>query len=128
MIRQNVDTVITCMLKGCLMQTIELKIARIGNSRGVRIPAEVLRRYAFGDAAIMVESVDGILLRPKQQTDAKLSWADTAKAMAAESGDWSEWDTVASDGLGDIPWETANVAEKRNGYGAKSNKSSRRRP
>ena len=90
------------------MQTTELKITRIGNSRGVRIPAEVLRRYAFGDAAIMIESVDGILLRPKQQADAKLSWADTAKAMAAESEDWSDWDAVASDGLDCIPWEVFN--------------------
>ena len=109
------------------MQTTELKIARIGNSRGVRIPAEVLRRYAFGDAATMVESVDGILLRPKQQTDAKLSWADTAKAMAVAAEDWSDWDVVASDGLDGIPWETASVAEKRDGYEVKAKKSQRRR-
>ena len=109
------------------MQTTELKIARIGNSRGVRIPAEVLRRYAFGDSAIMSESVDGILLRPKQQADAKLSWADTAKAMAAECEDWSDWDSIASDGFDDSPWETAKVAEKRDGYKTKLNKTPRRR-
>lgn len=107
------------------MQTTELKIARIGNSRGVRIPAEVLRCYAFGDTAMMVESVDGILLRPKRQTDAKLSWADTAKAMAAESEDWSDWDAAAAE-LDVIPWETASVAEKRDGYKPKSNTSPRR--
>ena len=71
------------------MQTVEVKIARIGNSRDVRIPAEVLRRYAFTDTAVMVESVDGVLLRPKRKTDEKLSWGDTAKAMAAASEDWS---------------------------------------
>ena len=109
------------------MQTTELKVAKIGNSRGVRLPAEVLRRYAFGDTAIMVESVDGILLRPKRQADAKLSWADTAKAMAAAAEDWSDLDGVSSDGLDDIPWEAARVAEKRDGYETKSNKSPRRR-
>ena len=109
------------------MQTTELKIAKIGNSRGVRIPAEVLRRYAFGDAATLVESVDGILLRPKQQADSKLSWADTAKAMAAAVEDWSDWEAAASDGLDDIPWKKTSVAEKRNGYKTKSNKSPRRR-
>lgn len=108
------------------MQTMEVKIAKIGNSRGVRIPAEVLRRYAFGDTAILVESVDGLLLRPKQQADAKLSWADTAKAMAAAAEDWSDWDGVSSDGLDDIPWEVARVAEKRDGYETRSNKSPRR--
>ena len=110
------------------MQTTELKIAKIGNSRGVRIPADVLRRYAFGDAATLVESVDGILLRPKQQADAKLSWADTAKAMAAAAEDWSDWEAAASDGLDDIPWKKASVAEKPNGYKTKANKSPRRRP
>ena len=59
-IHANVDTVITYLKWEVLMQTVEVKIARIGNSRGVRIPADVLRRYAFTDTAIMVESVDGV--------------------------------------------------------------------
>lgn len=109
------------------MQNMELKIAKIGNSRGVRIPAEVLRRYDFGDAAIMVQSVDGILLRPKRQADAKMSWADTAKAMAASTEDWSDWDAAAADGLDDIPWETARVAERQNVYKTKPDKAPRRR-
>lgn len=109
------------------MQTVVLKIAKIGNSRGVRIPSGVLRRYAFTDTAIMVESVDGILLRPKRQADEKLSWADTAKAMAAAAEDWSDWDAAAADGLDDIPWEPAHVAERRGGYETKAKKSQRRR-
>jgi antitoxin component of MazEF toxin-antitoxin module len=109
------------------MQTAELKIAKIGNSRGVRLPADVLRRYAFTDTAIMVERVDGVLLRPKRQTDAKLSWEETAKAMAAASEDWSEWDALNADGLDEIPWESANVAETRVGYGKAKTKSLRRR-
>ena len=76
------------------MKTKELKLAKIGNSRGVRIPAEALRRYAFTDVAIMVEGVDGILLRPKREADGKLSWADTAEAMAAAVEDWSDWEQV----------------------------------
>ena len=110
------------------MQTVEVKIARIGNSRGVRIPAEVLRRYAFTDTAIMVESVDGVLLRPKRQVDEKMSWADTAKAMAADAEDWSDWDALNADGLDAIPWEPAEVAEKRSGYGKVRQTASRKRP
>ena len=109
------------------MQCTELRIARIGNSRGVRIPAEVLRRYAFDDTAVMVESVDGILLRPKQQAEAKLSWADTAKAMAEASEDWSDLDATMSDGLDDIPWEKANVTETRNACKSRPSKSQRKR-
>jgi antitoxin component of MazEF toxin-antitoxin module len=48
---------------------MELEIAKIGNSHGVRIPFEMLRRYAFTETVIMVESVGGILLRSKKQTD-----------------------------------------------------------
>lgn len=109
------------------MQTMELKIAKIGNSRGVRIPAEVLRRYAFTEVAIMDESVDGLLLRPKKRTDAKLSWADTAKAMAMDAESWSDWDVTASDGLADLAWDSSCVAEKLSGYGKPQPPSSRRR-
>jgi len=91
---------------------MELKITRIGNSRGVRIPAGVLQRYAFTDAVVMVENMDGILLRPKQQTDVKMSWTDTAKAMAASSEDWSEWGTVDADGLEGNPWLVAEGSPK----------------
>jgi len=31
----------------------------------------------------------------------KMSWADTAKAMAASGEDWSEWEGVSMDGLSD---------------------------
>ena len=105
------------------MSSKELKITRIGNSRGVRLPADVLRRYAFTDAAIMTEGVDGILLRPKQNSDAKMSWDETAKAMAESNEDWSEWDEAASDGLEDIPWDLADVAEESGEYHVTSKKS-----
>jgi len=88
------------------MKTLELKIRKVGNSHEIRIPAGVLRRYAFKDAAIMVESAEGLLLRPKQQVDMKMSWADTAREMAESSEDWSGWETVAADGLSGIPWKT----------------------
>ena len=108
------------------MKPIELKIARIGNSRGVRIPADVLRRHAFSDTVLLVESVDGILLRPKNQTETKLSWADTAKAMAASSEEWSEWDAVAADGLDGVPWENEAVAEEHTRYKTAQRKAKRR--
>lgn len=109
------------------MQMMEVKVARIGNSRGVRIPADVLRRYAVGDTVILIESLDGILLRPKQQEGQKLSWAETARAMATGHEDWSEWDGTESDGIEAVPWETGQVAEKPTSYHACLKKSARRR-
>jgi len=38
-------------------------------------------------------------LRPGRAGRPKLSWEETAKAMAATKEDWSEWDSTAADGL-----------------------------
>lgn len=81
------------------MKPVELKVNRIGNSRGVRIPAATLARYRIDAAVVMEERSDGILLRPRHGGPAKLSWAETAQAMAAAEEDWEGWDAAAKDGL-----------------------------
>lgn len=93
------------------MATTTLKVAKVGNSRGVRLPAAVLRRYRIGETVIMEETSEGILLRPAGETIKKLSWEDTATAMAGSGEDWSEWDQTAADGLDSLPWSpTGRVA------------------
>ena len=104
------------------MKTKELKVARIGNSRGVRLPASSLKRYAVGSALIMEERSEGILLRPAAGSEAKLSWTETAGEMAAAREAWGEWDALDADGLDTIPWRPAKrrkVAEKEEPYGDK---------
>ncbi len=91
------------------MKSVELKIARIGNSRGVRLPAATLDRYHIGERVVMEERSDGILLRPAGEAPLKLSWAETAREMAAAGEDWSEWDATAADGLDTAPWETESA-------------------
>lgn len=81
------------------MTPVELKVARIGNSRGVRIPATTLERYQIGDSVLMEERDEGILLRPRSSAIAKLSWEETAREMAAEAEDWSTWNTTVDDWL-----------------------------
>jgi antitoxin component of MazEF toxin-antitoxin module len=101
------------------MNPIHLKVARIGNSRGVRIPAPTLERYRIGDSVVMEERAEGILLRPRRAAGPKLSWDDTARAMANESKNWSDWDETLSDGLDQLPWEPSpagRVAEKTRAY------------
>ncbi len=85
---------------------MKLKVARIGNSRGVRLPAASLRRYRIGDSVLMEERSEGILLRPAGPAIEKLSWEDTAREMAARREDWSAWDTTLADGLDDVPWRS----------------------
>ena len=87
---------------GYYMKPLELKVARIGNSRGVRIPAATLARYRIGTSVVMEERTDGILLRPLGAANPKLSWEDTAREMATAAEDWSEWDATAADGLEDL--------------------------
>lgn len=82
------------------MKSIEFKVARIGNSRGVRLPAATLERYHIAGKVVMEERADGILLRPLRRVDQKLSWEDTARAMVAESEDWSAWDWTRCRGCG----------------------------
>lgn len=104
------------------MSDTELKVTRIGNSRGVRLPAATLRRYRIGDAVIMEERSDCIVLRPLGAAIAKLSWADTASEMAAAGEHWQAWDRTANDGLDTAPWDAPvlKVAEQRPRWGTRA--------
>ena len=84
------------------MKMIEVKITRIGNSRGIRLPAEVLRRYRVRDSLLMEQRPDEIVLRPKGGQ--KLTWAETYQQMARANEDWTDWE-AADEGLVDLPGE-----------------------
>jgi antitoxin MazE len=75
----------------------EIKVSRIGNSRGIRLPASLLKRYQIEDIVLMEEGPDSITLRPKNSR--KLSWKGTADEMARESESWGDFETTAGDGL-----------------------------
>ncbi len=101
------------------MKPVELKVTRIGNSRGVRLPAGTLERYRVGDVLVMEERSDGILLRPVGDTMPKLSWEQTAAEMAASDEQWKEWDSTVGDGLAGVEWAAGRprqVAEPRADY------------
>ena len=106
----------------------KLKVARIGNSRGVRLPAALLRRYRIGESVLMEERSEGILLRPIGSSVAKLSWEETAREMAASHEDWSAWDATSADGLEHLPWrsDAGQGAEPTARYGAKPRPRKRR--
>lgn len=101
------------------MKRIELKVARIGNSKGVRLPAATLERYNIGDVVIMEEHLEGILLRPHGSPIHKLSFQQTAQQMAVEQENWGDWDTTDADGFENIPWDSRaprKVAERKKNY------------
>jgi len=85
------------------VKTLELKLTRIGNSKGVRLPVDVIQRYGFSETLAAEVREEGLLLRPQKQS--KLSWAETARAMAASAEDWSEWDNTTADGIETCSWD-----------------------
>jgi antitoxin component of MazEF toxin-antitoxin module len=84
-----------------MAETLPLKLTRIGNSRGVRLPAGEIRRLNLARAGIVAEiRPDGLLLKPGRST--KLSWGETAQAMAAAHENWSDLTAASADGLDTI--------------------------
>lgn len=86
------------------MKTFEISLAQIGNSRGIRLSADLIRKHGFERGLVLEDRGHEIALKPKGGPK-KLSWEATARAMAAAGEDWSEWDPTLADGLDQIPWE-----------------------
>ena len=76
---------------------VELKVVKIGNSRGVRLPKAVLERYEIKDALVLEAREEGLLLRGKK--DKRLTWEETYRETAREREDWSDLDATVADGI-----------------------------
>ncbi|MEA3211796.1 MAG: antitoxin MazE [Chthoniobacter sp.] len=94
------------------MKTIVLTLAQIGNSRGIRLPAGLIRKHGFEHGLVLEDRGHEIALKPKAGPK-KLSWEETAREMAASGEDWSEWDCTLADGLDEIPWDGPIPAKVR---------------
>ena len=68
------------------LKIVELKIVPIGNSRGVRLPKEIIERYAIEDSIVLEAREETLVFRNKR--DKRLSWEDTFKEMAREREGW----------------------------------------
>ncbi|MDA3790580.1 MAG: AbrB/MazE/SpoVT family DNA-binding domain-containing protein [Desulfobacula sp.] len=85
------------------IRTKDIKLIPIGNSKGIRIPKELIQKYGLNNSLLLEETDTGLLLRKKN--DNKLSWEDTYRAMANEQEDWDDFDTTLLDGLEDENFE-----------------------
>ena len=94
------------------MKTLEISLAQIGNSRGIRLSAGLIRKHGLERGVILEDRGHEIALKPKAGPK-KLSWEETAKAMAAANEDWSEWDCTLGEGLEQIPWDGPTPREAR---------------
>jgi antitoxin component of MazEF toxin-antitoxin module len=93
------------------MKTVEIALARIGNSRGIRLPADLIRKHGLEPGIVIEDRGHEIVLRPKGGHP-KLSWEETAREMAAAHEDWSAWDDTLADGLESIPWDQSTSRAK----------------
>ncbi len=80
------------------MKSVEVKLARIGNSLGIRLNRDLLNKYGIRESLLLESREDRIVLRPLKK-DAKLSWKQTFADMKAEKENWSEWEEITADGL-----------------------------
>ena len=77
--------------------TADVKLIAIGNSKGIRLPKVLIRKYGWSDSLVLQEMEEGIFLHGKREN--KLSWPDTYRAMATDGEDWSDLDATLADGL-----------------------------
>jgi antitoxin component of MazEF toxin-antitoxin module len=86
------------------MKKFELTLAQIGNSRGIRLSADLIRKHGFEQGIVLEDRGNEIALMPKAGQK-KLSWEETAREMAAANEDWSGWEGTLADGLDQIAWD-----------------------
>lgn len=84
-----------------IVKSIPLTLAQIGNSRGIRLPAGLIRKHGLEQGLVLEDRGHEIVLTPKGGTK-KLSWAETYQEMAAAGEDWSEWEGMLADGLDQV--------------------------
>jgi antitoxin MazE len=82
--------------------TRDIKLVAVGNSRGVRLPRELLRKYGISDALVLEELPEGMLLRGT--SGPKMSLDQTFADMAAAHEDLCVWNGVAGDGMAKLKW------------------------
>jgi len=81
---------------------MEANLTAIGNSRGIRIPANLIQHYGLGDTVELVLHEDGILLKPKKSLSLQQIWAQQAASMQAQGkglleDDLQDWAELQND-------------------------------
>ena len=80
-------------------RTRDIKLISIGNSKGVRLPKDLLQKYGLNESLLLEETERGLLLLKKE--DGRISWEETYKAMANEKEDWDDFEVTLPNGLED---------------------------
>lgn len=68
---------------------METKIIQIGNSKGIRLPKQLIARYGLSETVVIKEVSGGLLIVPSGSQ--QLSWEETYRDMSKSDEDWSDW-------------------------------------
>ena len=63
---------------------MELALVRMGKSKGIRIPENILMKYNFKDKVVVDLKEDGLLIKSKKVRE---GWAESFKEMAQNGDD-----------------------------------------
>ena len=75
-----------------------VKLIEVGNSKGLRLPKNLVNKYKLDLGIVLEEKEEGILIKPVKK-DNKLSWDETYREMANEKEDWDDLDITVEDGI-----------------------------
>jgi antitoxin component of MazEF toxin-antitoxin module len=88
---------------------LKISLIRIGNSRGIRLPAPLIKKFGFDGVILLEEEGDRLVLKTLKRGKAeKLPWSETACEMASTREDSSDWEPSEKDGLQEIPLESSD--------------------
>lgn len=81
------------------MAILKVKIIKIGNSKGIRLPKAIIDQYQLKDEAAVETREDGLVIRPLDNPRAgweasfkKMLQADDDRLLDTDSGTETEWD------------------------------------
>ena len=64
---------------------MEINIIKIGNSKGIRLPNNILKEYEFGDKVTLILQEEGILIKPLKKS--RQGWERSFQTMHTNGDD-----------------------------------------
>ncbi len=75
------------------------RLIQIGNSKGVRLPKSVIEKYSLVDELEIIESEEGIIIKPVT-TKVREGWEEqfrSANASSEKDDDFSDFTSVSNE-------------------------------
>lgn len=81
-----------------MQQVYQVKISKIGNSKGIRLPKEMVLSLGTLDV-ILEKTSEGILIKPSPIVPPLSEWPEIfAKADTSPEPEFEDWDITLNDG------------------------------